>query len=191
MEITLEEPFSSLYRKGYLRVSNKDKRKRVDLFNSNSDRTTISYARYIMCLSLGYVLSDDFEVDHIDCDETNDLVSNLQVLTIEEHRKKTKEEFSIGRSGVNLICECCGKSFFRESRYINNSKVWQVCSRSCHGKLSILNSSSGKRRIKVTDEIKTLIIELRSQGFSDYKIAPIVNLTRAKVQRYRKEESIP
>lgn len=191
MKITLEEPFSSLYRKGYLRVSNKDKRKIVDLINSNKDRTTISYARYLMCVSLGYILYDDFEVDHKDCDETNDLLNNLQVLTISEHREKTRKEFSTGRTGVNLICECCGKSFFRESRNVNKSRVWVFCSRSCNGKLSRLNSLSGKRRIEVTDEIKSLIIELRSKGFSDYKIAPIVNLTRAKVQRYRKEESIP
>ncbi len=190
MKITLEEPFSSLYRKGYLRVSKKDKRKRVDLFNSNTDRTTISYARYIMCVSLGYILSDDFEVDHIDCDETNDLFSNLQILTVEDHREKTRQEFSTGRSGMDLICQCCGKKFFRETRNINKSKIWVVCSRSCNGKLSRINSLSGKRRIEVSDEIKSLIIKLRSEGLSDYKIAPIVNLTRAKLQRYRKEESI-
>ena len=90
MVINLEEPYSSLYRKGYLRIP-KDGRKMVDLFNSSEDRTTISYARYLMCVNLGYILSKDYEVDHIDRDKNNDDISNLQVLSVEEHRRKTQK----------------------------------------------------------------------------------------------------
>ena len=44
MVFDLEEPFKSLYRKSYLR-EDKFGRKRVDLFNSEKDRTTIALAR--------------------------------------------------------------------------------------------------------------------------------------------------
>ena len=117
MVINLEEPYSSLYRKGYLRIS-KDGRKRVDLFNSNSDRTTISYARYVMCVNLGYVLSKDYEVDHIDRDKNNDDISNLQVLSVEEHRRKNSKEMTTGRTCTELVCNNCGKLFKRESRAV-------------------------------------------------------------------------
>ena len=117
MVINLEEPYSSLYRKGYLRIS-KDGRKRVDLFNSNTDRTTISYARYVMCVNLGYVLSKDYEVDHIDRDKNNDDISNLQVLSVEEHRQKNSKEMKTGRAFTELVCNNCGKLFKRESRAV-------------------------------------------------------------------------
>lgn len=47
-----------------------------------------------------------------------------------------------------------------------------------------------RKKVEVFEEVKLLIIKLRSEGYSDYKIAPIVNLNRSKVQRYRKEQGI-
>ena len=130
MVINLEEPYSSLYRKGYLRIS-KDGRKRIDLVNNSKDRTTISYARYIMSVSLGCVLSKDYEVDHIDRDKTNDDISNLQVLSVEEHRQKTTKEMTTGRNLLKLICPQCNVEFTREAYLVNveNPK----CSRKCNG----------------------------------------------------------
>ena len=129
MRIKLEEPFASKWRRGYLRTS-KDKRKRVDLINSKSHRTTISYARYLVCVSLGYELSSEFEVDHIDTDCTNDSINNLQVLTIEEHRRKTSSENSTGRSLTDLVCPNCNKEFkkFTNLIYVEKPK----CSRKCN-----------------------------------------------------------
>lgn len=146
MKIELEEPFKSLYKHGYARVSTKDKRKRVDLVNNSKDRTTISYARYLMCVSAGYILDDNLEVDHINCDESNDDISNLQILTKEQHREKTNREITTGRSGIHLVCSCCGIIFFRETRYLKRSKVYTACSRKCNGNLSRTISFSGKKK---------------------------------------------
>ena len=139
MVINLEEPYSSLYRKGYLRIP-KDGRKMVDLFNSSEDRTTISYARYAMCVNLGYILSKDYEVDHIDRDKTNDDIINLQVLTVAEHRQKNSKEMTTGRNLLKLICPQCNVEFAREARLVNveNPK----CSRKCNG----ANSKNAKSR---------------------------------------------
>ena len=133
MVFDLEEPFKSLYKRSYLRVD-KFGRKRVDLVNSDKDRTTIAYARYLMCVKIGYILSSEYEVDHIDRDCSNDEIDNLQILTREEHLHKTTLEMTTGRNTRIVNCACCGKAFEREVRQIRNKK--QLCSRSCNGKLS-------------------------------------------------------
>lgn len=69
------------WKRAYLRTSS-DGRKRVDLVNSASNRTTTSYARYLISVVNGRYLTEDEEVDHIDNDCTNDEISNLQILTI-------------------------------------------------------------------------------------------------------------
>lgn len=137
MKLELEEPFKSKWRRAYLRTSS-DSRRRVDLINSKEDRTTISYARYLVCVHLGYELSKDFEVDHIDNDKTNDSLSNLQALTIEDHRKKTSEECS-PRGVSTLVCPNCGVLF---ARFTNQVAVSQPkCSRRCNAQY---NQKQGK-----------------------------------------------
>ena len=123
MVITLEEPYSSLYRKGYLRLS-KDGRNRIDLVNSDKDRTTISYARYVMCVNLGYILSKDYEVDHIDRDKNNHDISNLQVLSVEEHRQKNSKEMTTGRACTIVVCDYCSKELSRENRTLKYSRYY-------------------------------------------------------------------
>lgn len=88
MKIKLDYPFDMEWKHGYLRVDKKTGRKRLDLYNSPSDRSTISYARYLKCVDLGYILTEDYEVDHRDNNCTNDDLDNLNVLTKEEHLKR-------------------------------------------------------------------------------------------------------
>lgn len=90
MKIDLQTPFKELWKTGYI-VTNTENRRNVCLVNSEQDRTTISYARYLMCVKLGYILSSEYEVDHIDDDKTNDSIGNLQVLTKKENLQKFKE----------------------------------------------------------------------------------------------------
>lgn len=132
----LEEPFKSVYKKGYLRSKDKDGRKRIDLFNSNTDRTTISYARYLMSVKLGRFLEEHEEVDHIDTDRTNDNIDNLQILTKPVHAIKSANERR-GRNIAELVCPQCGVVFEREVRNIKKGTV-PKCSRRCNG-LSLRN----------------------------------------------------
>lgn len=135
MRIVLEPPFSDFWRKGYLRRDKTDGRGRVDLINTEEDRTTVSYARYLVSVKEGRLLEVWEEVDHIDTDCTNDDLSNLQILTTEEHISKTAEE-NRGLSYVTLICAYCGNDFEREIRQMHkkypNNRTF--CSRSCNGK---------------------------------------------------------
>lgn len=138
MVIILETPYKELYRKGYVRI-NPDGRKVVDLFNSNEDRTTITYARYVLCVDQGCLLPDGYEVDHKDEDKTNDAVSNLQLLTEKENVLKYIEHY---RNNVQKTFDCkcadssCNKLFVLTEREVKmkhaqGNKTF-YCSKSCY-----------------------------------------------------------
>jgi hypothetical protein len=148
MKINLEKPFDTVWKSGYLRLCN-DGRKRVDLVNSNDSRTTISYAKYLMSVKLGYELPSDIEVDHKDNDKTNDDISNLQLLTSEENKKK-QNDFYLENTQVSYGYECvfCGVHFILTKRVVNmrlaQNVVYAHCSKSCATK----NNARLKARFK-------------------------------------------
>lgn len=86
-KIDLCFPYSEDWRYGYV-VTNKENRKTLILYNSPKDRSSTQYARYLMAVESGRYLEDKEEVDHIDEDKTNDDISNLRVISSEEHRRK-------------------------------------------------------------------------------------------------------
>lgn len=136
MIIELQEPFKSLWSKGYL-VVNPENRRNVILYNSDLDRTTISYARYLMCVKIGYILGPEYEVDHKDDDKTNDDINNLQILTKEENRIKQEYRYMMTQQVCyGYECAWCGTRFILTERQVkmrlkttNNA----YCSRSCGG----------------------------------------------------------
>ena len=87
MKINLKSPFKEKWKQGYL-VTNTLDRKFVILYNSATDRSTIPYARYLMCVKLGRELKPEEHVDHINNDKTDDRISNLQILTQTENNQK-------------------------------------------------------------------------------------------------------
>ena len=148
MKIELKPPFSEIWSKAYLREEKSTGRRRIDLINNSNDRTTISYARYLICIELGYILSEKFEVDHIDSNCNNDDIDNLQVLSVEEHRLKTSNENNTGRQISTLICPNCNKLFQKETRLTKN-KINNFCSRSCNAKYNRQhNNWTGRQKIK-------------------------------------------
>lgn len=116
----------------------KDGRKHVILYDPRTQkRTTVSYPKYLMEKHLERKLTADEEVDHIDNDYTNDSFENLQVLTKEEHRKKT----NLHREKRELMyfdCPICNSTFQVEARdyrhnQVKRGKAGPFCSRSCAG----------------------------------------------------------
>ena len=126
MKLELEAPYGNDYRSGYL-VMSRDGRRTVILFNSSKDRSTVSYARYLMAVHMGRLLSESEHVDHIDDDKTNDVISNLQILSQAANNKKSSKGLTI----VTLSCGCCGKSFVREKRQLYSPRKTISCSRKC------------------------------------------------------------
>lgn len=187
MKIELQEPFKSLYKNGYL-VINPQNRRNVCLVNNDTDRTTISYARYLMGVKLGYLVPDHLEVDHKDDDKTNDDINNLQILTKKENLLKQTWNY-IDNHQVCYGCECinCGIRFILTERQVkmrlatNGEELF--CSRSCAGKWQSINSEKS-----VTHGIDQAAINeikrLRSLGYSCYKIAGLIGLSKSTVTKY-------
>lgn len=129
MKIELDEPFSHFYKLGYV-VVNGENRRHVVLFNTQEDRTIISYAKYLMCVKLGYIISPEFEVDHIDDDKTNDHIDNLQVLTKQQNIAKSNNLRTILRW---FNCCICGNAFSLTGKQLGQrtNKETPTCSKIC------------------------------------------------------------
>ena len=143
MKIELESPYKEMWRKGYL-VTNTEGRRNIILFNSRSERTTVSYARYLMSVSLGYFVPPEYEVDHIDDDKTNDILSNLQLLSSTENKKK-----QASKTRPSVCCVICGVVVVLKRK----QKGQKTCSRVCGGKLGALNYRGSGSAYQTTGEI--------------------------------------
>lgn len=115
--------------KCYLIHDKKQNRKLVALVIDRSNRTTISYAAYLMSVYLGRRLTNDETVDHINGDKTDDRLDNLQLLSWEDNRKKYAG--SITRTMIQLTCDNCGTVFQREKGQIKSRTIFFFCCREC------------------------------------------------------------
>ena len=152
MLIKLQEPFKSNWTKGYLRIS-REQRRIVDLYNSDTDRTSISYARYLMCVKIGYILSNDLDVDHIDNDKTNDNIGNLQILTkLQNKIKETNRYLEEEQLSYGYICACCQAPFILAERLVKGrlaqNVVYAFCGKSCSARFHAINKSIASRNLK-------------------------------------------
>lgn len=198
MRIELEPPFKDKWRLAYL-LTCPDSRRRVFMYNGHDDRFGMSYARYLMCVKLGRLLTKDEHVDHIDEDKTNDDIENLQILTPEENQAKNAEwrkKQGCWEIPVLLSCPVCETDFVR-SGWAAKKRITKglpmTCSKSCSAKLQAQYGRIKLGSVKkvISQEHHALIIELRAEGKSDYAISEISGISRAKVHRYRKENNIP
>ena len=98
---------------------------------NKAERTTLSHARYLMCVKEGRWLSPEEQVDHVDDDKLNDSLDNLQILSRAENIKKGKK-----RTMVKLSCAECGEGFERRKGADPKAKGYKqaFCSRRCLGK---------------------------------------------------------
>jgi plasmid replication initiation protein len=110
-------------------VFHKKMKRRMACLVSKENRTTISYARYLMSVHLGRKLTKIETVDHIDGDTLNDSLENLQILSNEDNIKKSAR----GKTMVTLECPQCLTSFIRERRQTHLVKGGNAtyCSRNC------------------------------------------------------------
>lgn len=106
----------------------------VTIHYSDGTKKGTKYARYLMEQHLGRELTSAETVDHINEDRTDDRIENLQILSWEEHRKKTAQ--SQHRPTEVRNCANCGISFTllvsTAASRISASKSGNLyCSRSC------------------------------------------------------------
>lgn len=136
MLLELQDPFRSKWRKGYIREC-PDGRKRVDLFNSNRDRTTISYSRYLFSVHSGEIVPDNVTIDHVDEDKSNDDISNLQPLSPEENVRKRNTYYRENiQVKYEMLCPECGSKIVLTKSQARSRKdnMRTFCSRTWAGK---------------------------------------------------------
>ena len=186
MKIELEEPFKSIWKSGYIVVSNQ--RKSICLFNNSKDRTTISYARYLMGVKLGYEVPDHLEVDHRDDDKTNDDINNLQLLTTQENiDKENKRRAGITVPYQNVVCKKCSAFFTIDTSYYNkkikagNKNIF--CTESCRSKFNsvLLKPPTNK----TSDILINKITEYKKLGFSVKETMEKIGLSKSTINNYR------
>ena len=110
MRIKPEKPFDKWNRAYLLAHVNSGpakNRKFVHLYNSQSDRKCISYARYLICVKLGRILGPEETVDHINNDPTDDRLENLQVLSLSDNIRKYAKRHSTGHNKRTCKCLDC------------------------------------------------------------------------------------
>jgi len=127
MKIELQSPFLEDYKSAYV-VTNAEPRRVCILVKKDGSKTSMSYARYLMSCHLNRFLDENEEVDHIDNDKMNDIVSNYQLLSKVNNIRKSKPLRQI----TELICPVCGKEFTRFTNRVK-SKINPTCSRRCGG----------------------------------------------------------
>lgn len=135
--IQAEYPFDDYWL--YVVVHKQQKRRMANLVRKDTDskeRITISFARYLMSVSLKRFLTESEHVDHIDDDKMNDSMCNLQILTPEENRAKEMMRDSRKAKYVRLSCAGCCKVFDLSLRnYKSRSKNGNnrfFCKRECY-----------------------------------------------------------
>lgn len=103
---------------------------------NTKQRTTLSYARYLMSVHSKRILNKDEQVDHLNNDKADDRLENLQILSSAENKKKQEDFYSSSHPKyIQLKCGCCGKIFDSLLKnYTFNLKAGRsifYCSRPC------------------------------------------------------------
>lgn len=146
MKIELKEPYKSIWKWGYL-VINSEPRRNVILYNSHSDRSTVSYARYLYETNIGKFIDKELVVDHIDDNQMNDVLENFQLLTVEENNLKRYRNHKPNRKMVRLKCGGCGEIFekdyykthLRKNSIAKSTYCGISCARKCSGKKQLFS----------------------------------------------------
>jgi hypothetical protein len=108
-----------------------DTRQSIILVFEDGSKRTMPYPRYLMEQHLGRKLDENETVDHIDRNNRNNDISNLQLLPRSDHsaldtRRVKLEDFN---------CADCGKPFQRSPRLIRDKakkgRSGPFCSKSC------------------------------------------------------------
>lgn len=106
--------------------------------NTNSkDRTTMSYARYLMSVHLGRLLTKDEHVDHQNDNKLDDRVDNFQILTQAENNIKQARLHP--KAMTDLLCPQCNITFQIETRNVPfrpNACYSRKCARAKQTRLS-------------------------------------------------------
>ena len=117
----------------------KDGRQHICIVLSDKRKITVSYPKYLMEKHLNRQLRKDETVDHIDRNFNNNEISNLQILSRQEHCSLD----AIRDKEQKFNCEYCGIEFILLGKKLNDAKQNRMkgskgpfCGKICAGKAS-------------------------------------------------------
>lgn len=136
-----DPPFEGCRVYGPYEGGSRGTRRMVAIIRPDRAKTSMAYARYLLCVKEGRWLGAGEEADHVDDDRRNDHPDNLQVLTGAANRQKAAR----GKTLVTLVCPGCDREFARERRQTHLIKggTRTFCSRSCSARASHEKSKAG------------------------------------------------
>ncbi len=108
-----------------------------------NNKVSVNYARYIMEIHLGKFLETKQHVHHKDGNALNDVLDNLEVITLDKHTSIHKKSLYLNHS-LLVACMCCGKKFVMniqaqasfKSNFHKYKNPGPYCSASCSQKVS-------------------------------------------------------
>lgn len=155
--VVAEYPYNEYYL--YVVFHKSEGRRYANLvpMDTNKNRKTISYARYLMSVKEHRILEEWEHVDHIDNDKTNDSIDNLQILSITENNKKYAKFHGV--TYVKLKCPNCGTIFSRQKRntFLSKSGKFTGCSRTCSATFGV-NLHNNPNNIELLKKLNENVI---------------------------------
>lgn len=142
--IKLESPFEDCL--GYEQIQ--QGRKYMYLWNTTTKKgRSISFARYLVSVKEGRILAVDEHVDHIDGDNTNDAIDNLQILSPAENNRKSVIQNGLSKVEIVFRCPVCKTIMVREAQRVVHKLdkgIVPTCSRRC-GYIKGVETRNSKR----------------------------------------------
>jgi len=154
MKIETKFPYNDYV--GYIVNNPKDRKKLCLVHKQTKQRTTVSYARYLMAVKEKRLLNSNEQVDHIDENRHNDVIENLQILTGFENSKKNRIARKLSRKWLLLECPGCKIVFekLHNQSFITKKGLFNACSNTC--KYNVLKKGLSIEELKLVGERQIL-----------------------------------
>ena len=115
---------------------NSNGRKFVIIYDIITHRKiTLPYARYLWLTNVGDI-PEDYVVDHINNEPSDDRIENLQLLSVDDNNRKRDEFLGYRPEGYTFNCPVCGtertiKFWIYAQNQLRGNNRGPYCSRSC------------------------------------------------------------
>lgn len=171
----LEFPYSQDWDKGTV-VINPEGRRNI-LLSSPDKRSTVSYARYLMAVKLKRYLEKDEHVDHINGKKEQDVIENLQIVSVKQNNFKRFLDSGKTKMMAKFECPGCAKEAEkpRNQTHLVKKGKYTTCSRECSRKVqSMYGNDPGKlTRVGLNQKMefyrKNIHLDVYTSN-ADYKI---------------------
>ena len=113
-----------------------DSRSIVVIIFKDGKRTTVSYPKYLMEMSIGRHLSSGEQIHHKDGNVSNNAINNLEIVKLGDHQRFHNPTQYVETIGVCIWCrhEFVLTKQHRKTLRTTRHKVGPFCSRKCSGK---------------------------------------------------------